>query len=216
MAYPAYMRDKARELRIAKCLTIDEIAERLALPRTTIFYWVRDLPVPRSHFDPSRASDARRRAVESMRAKHRLLREEAYAEGLNTFGALNTEPTFRDFLCLYIAEGYKRNRNVVSLANSDPAVVKLADTWIRRFARNQIRYRVQFHVDQRLEELAAFWAAHLDIHPDQVKFQRKSNSNQLARRTWRCQYGVLTVEANDTLLRAKLGAWIDCLRAEWL
>ncbi len=79
MAYPSYVRAKARELRASKCLTIDEIAERLALPRTTIFYWVRDLP--RSRIDSSKASAARRRAVESTRAKHRLLRERAYSEG---------------------------------------------------------------------------------------------------------------------------------------
>ena len=123
--YPDYVRQKARELRVSKSLTIDEIAERLALPRTTIFYWVRDLPVPRSRFDPSKLAAARRRAAESNRAKHRLRREEAYAEGERTFRALVTEPTFRDFICLYIAEGYKRDRNVVSLGNSDPAVVKL-------------------------------------------------------------------------------------------
>jgi transcriptional regulator with XRE-family HTH domain len=47
MAYPAYIREKARELRRKKQLTIDELAERLALPRTTIYYWVRDLPIDR-------------------------------------------------------------------------------------------------------------------------------------------------------------------------
>ncbi len=47
MAHPAYIREKAKELRIKRKLTIDELAERLALPRTTIYYWVRDLPVPR-------------------------------------------------------------------------------------------------------------------------------------------------------------------------
>lgn len=47
MAYPAYVREKARELRITKKLTIDELAERLSLSRTSIYYWVRDIPIPR-------------------------------------------------------------------------------------------------------------------------------------------------------------------------
>ena len=47
MAYPAYVREKARKLRVEKRLSIDEIAERLALPKTTIYYWVRDLPLGR-------------------------------------------------------------------------------------------------------------------------------------------------------------------------
>lgn len=217
MAYPAYVREKARELRVEKCLTIDEIAERLSLPRTTIFYWVRDLPRSKSDRQVGwKRTEAQARGTEAMAEKYQVLRAEAYAEGLRTFGELTADPTFRDFVCLYIAEGYKRTRNVVSLANSDPAVVKLADAWITRLARNPLRYRVQYHADQRLDELANFWAAHLEIEADQIKFQRKSNSGQLNRRTWRSQYGVLTVESNDTLLRAKLAAWIDCLRSEWL
>jgi len=51
MAYPAYIREKARELRTKKKLTIDEIAERLAIPRTTIYGWVRDLEIPRKPND---------------------------------------------------------------------------------------------------------------------------------------------------------------------
>ena len=35
-------------MRTERNLSIDEIAERLALPRTTVFYWVRDLPIDRS------------------------------------------------------------------------------------------------------------------------------------------------------------------------
>lgn len=39
MAYPPYLREGARELRVAKELSLVEIAARLALPKTTIYYW---------------------------------------------------------------------------------------------------------------------------------------------------------------------------------
>ena len=45
MAHPAYLREKMRRLRTERKLTIDELAERLALSRSTIYYWVRDLPI---------------------------------------------------------------------------------------------------------------------------------------------------------------------------
>jgi hypothetical protein len=35
-------------MRIERKLTIDELVERLALSRSTIYYWVRDLPIPGS------------------------------------------------------------------------------------------------------------------------------------------------------------------------
>jgi hypothetical protein len=78
MAHAAYIRAKAREMRVDRRLTLDQIAERLALPRTAIYYWVRDLPVPPqvTHGGPLQA--ARRRGNRAMQKKHRLLREEAY------------------------------------------------------------------------------------------------------------------------------------------
>jgi transcriptional regulator with XRE-family HTH domain len=36
MTYPAYLRERARELRTTKQLSLDEIAERLALPKTIV------------------------------------------------------------------------------------------------------------------------------------------------------------------------------------
>jgi hypothetical protein len=216
MTHPVFLREKARALRVSKKLTIDELADRLALPRTTVYYWVRDLPIPRSGTGGGWPESARRLGNKAMRAKYRRLREEAYGAGRQSFPSLARDPTFRDFVCLYIAEGYKRCRNVVSLCNSDPAVVKLADRWIRQFARRPMAYAILYHADQDLDALTTFWARELRIEPSAIRQQRKSNSNQLKKRTWRSRYGVLTVMSSDTLLRARLEAWMDCLRATWL
>jgi hypothetical protein len=93
VTHPTYLREKARTLRIERSLTIDEIAERLALPRTTIFYWVRDLPIARR--PPVIASRAQALGNRAMQAKYRLARKAAYAEGRATFASLATDPTFR-------------------------------------------------------------------------------------------------------------------------
>ena len=158
VAYPPYLREKARSMRGKRHFTIDQIAERLVLSRSTVFGWVRDIPMPRSHFDPGPAHAARLRGNRAMQAKRRALREQAYAEGQASFEWLTLEPT----------------------------------------------------------ELASFWAEELTIEPSAVRFQRKSNSGQLNKRTWRCQYGVLTVRTCDTLVRSQLEAWMDRLRASWV
>lgn len=213
MAYPAYIRDKARQLRQEKKLTIDELAERLALPRTTIYYWVRDLPIER---DPDKSRAAALKGTRMMQRKYRLIREEAYERGRAEFPELAADPCFRDFVCMYIGEGYKRSRNVVSIGNSDPAVVKLADQWIRRFSNGRVSYQFQYHADQDPLALRRFWAQELDADEAQFVFQRKSNSSQLSGRIWRCKYGVLSVRASDTALRARLQGWIDSLKEQWL
>jgi hypothetical protein len=148
MAHPAYIRDKARALRTEKHLSIDEIAHRLALPKTTIYHWVRDLPLGR----PRRANPGQRRGSRSMQNGYALRRAAAYLCGRVEFDELVKDPTFRDFVCLYIAEGYKRNRNQVAVGNSDPAVVALCTRWLRRFARNRITFSIQYHADQNLRE----------------------------------------------------------------
>jgi hypothetical protein len=208
--YPAYISEKARELRLERRLSIDEIAERLAIPRTTIFYWVRDLPLGRARANTAHAG------TRGMQAKYRRLREDAYEAGRSSFSRLAADPTFRDFVCMYIGEGSKRCRNVVALCNSDPAVIRLADTWIKQLATNPVRYALQYHADHDVEALKRFWADQVGADPHAIALQRKSNSGGLVGRAWRSVHGVLTVRAGDTLLRAKLEAWMDCARESWV
>jgi AcrR family transcriptional regulator len=209
------MREKARQLRLERELTIDEIAERLAVSRTTVYFWVGDLPRPprvvqRANPPPHHLGNR------AMQAKYQRLRDEAYELGRWEFPRLAQLQTFRDFVCLYIAEGYKRSRNTVALANSDAAVIKVADYWICYFARNPVGHSVQHHADQRFEKLAAFWSEQLGVSAAAISFQRKSNSSQLRYRTWRSEHGVLTVRCADTILRARLQGWIDRLQLSWL
>jgi excisionase family DNA binding protein len=215
MAHPTYLRDKARSLRERHKLTIDELAERLALSRSTIYYWVRDMPIPGSGRGGGWPESAHRNAARATRRKHRLLREAAYREGVDSFDRLALDRGFRDFVCLYIAEGSKRKRHAAELCNSDAAVMKLATQWMRRLASGRPTFWIQFHADQDLSELRAFWAAALEVAPDAIRFQRKSNSGKMKGRHWRSRYGVLSVRVNDTYFRARLQAWMDRVRVEW-
>ena len=192
MAHPAYIREKARAMRAQRKLTIDELAERLALSRSTVYYWVKDLPIERQ----GRPNAGQRRGSRAMQRRYRLIRE--------------------DFVCLYIAEGSKRNRNQVAICNSDAAVLQLATKWLARLANNPLRFSIQYHADQDLNDLRGFWSRALTIDPDSIRLQRKSNSRQLKGRHWRSRHGVLAAAVSDTLLRARLQAWMDRLRASWL
>lgn len=118
---------------MTKKLSLDEIAERLALPKTTVYYWIKDLPLGRER----RASKGQRKGNANMQANFRRRREAAYAKGVAEFDELVELPTFRDFIVLYIAEGYKRSRHTASLCNSDPAIVAMAATWMKLLSGKQ-------------------------------------------------------------------------------
>jgi hypothetical protein len=211
MAYPRYLRERARQMRRTEKLSLIEIAERLALPKTTVYYWISDLPLGRPRRDNGHPGNL------AMQAKYRAIREDAYREGAEEFAkrALST-PAFRDFVCLYIGEGYKRNRNRVSIANSDPAIVVFAARWITQLSDRPLDCSLQFHADQDPRKLKTFWSERLSVDPGQIRLQRKSNSNKLATRKWRCQYGVMSVGVNDTALRARLQGWVDSIKGQWL
>jgi excisionase family DNA binding protein len=216
MAHPTYLREKARELRIRRKLTIDELAERLALSRSTIYYWVRDLPIPGSGSGGGWPASARAKAARANKRKHRLLRDAAYAEGVARFEDLAAQPGFRDFVCLYIAEGYKRSRNEVAICNSDAAVLQVSLAWIRALTSKPISFSIQYHADQNLDELRSFWGTTLGFDGDAIRAQRKSNSGQMGGRASRCRHGVLTLRVYDTYFRARLQAWIDRVKHEWV
>jgi transposase-like protein len=204
MAYPEYLRLRARELRVEKRLTLDELVERLALPRTTVYEWIKDLPLGKP-----RSTAGQAKGVAAMQAKYQRLREEAYALGAAEFETLAADPTFRDFVVLYIAEGGKRNRNRVQICNSDPRVVMLSARWMAALTAKPLIYSIQYHADQDLDELRSQWGRLLGIDGATIVMQRKSNSGQLTGRLWRSELGVLTVTVCDTALRSRLQAWID-------
>jgi hypothetical protein len=198
-------------------MSVDEIAECLAISRTTIHYWTRDIPSDDiKHRDSPARARARAKAARLNTERHKALRDAAYQRGVEEFEGLCGEPTFVDFVCMYIGEGYKRSRNAVALANSDPKVICLANHWIRRFLKNTVKYQVHHHPEQDPRSLLAFWSAGLGVDPYLISCDRKSNSGRLSGRTWRCKHGVLSVRANDTEFRARLQAWMDRTQEGWL
>ena len=79
VTYPAYMREKARQLRMEQGLTIDEIAERFEVSRTTIYFWVGDMPRPARCV--ARRGPNQALGNKAMQAKYKRLRDEAYELG---------------------------------------------------------------------------------------------------------------------------------------
>ena len=95
-------------------------------------------------------------------------------------------------------------------------MITVCDAWLRRLSDKPRGYAIQYDADQDLADLRRFWGAALGTAPHAIRLLRKSNSHQLAGRTWRSRYGVLTVIVHDTMLRSKLQGWMDRLRESWL
>lgn len=206
-----HLREKAIRLRTEQQMTLDEIVERLQLPRTTIYYWIKDIAIPYTE----KQSEAQRRGTKAMQAKYAAKRQAAYDQGLAEAPVLLQDLTFRDFVVLYMAEGYKRNRNEVKFGNSDPRMIALADRWMRHFSRNKVAYEVQIHIDHDQVEIQRFWAELVGVEPHDIKIIRKSNSGKLTGRNFRSVHGVLSIRTGDTYFRSRLEAWMDFIKSQW-
>ncbi len=206
-----HLREKAIELRTQHNMTLEDIVERLALPKTTMYYWIKDLPIPRTE----KQSAAQKILSEKKRVRYAKLREAAYQEGAAQATELLQDPTFRDFVVLYMAEGAKRDRNKLAFVNSDPRLVKLAYKWLKQLSNRSFYFSLQYHVDHDVEELKHYWASLLEIPPEKIRPTRKSNSGQLARRQFRSVHGLLSVETGDTYLHARMQAWMDIVKSQW-
>jgi hypothetical protein len=254
MAHSRYLRQMARSLRVERQLTVDELAARLALPRSTIYYWVRDLPLRRGgEEDPGsergRASDAvgegagsagqRGRANEGdheergdggQRAGDGLSSRDAYEEALQSFEELASQPTFRDFVCIYLVQGEQRDRRRVALTNSDPAVMRLVSRWLRRLTDKAPFLSLQYRPGQSLRELRDFWGDAVGAEPRAIRAARGKSASAGGDSTPSTRrgkgpsadeagggapHGLLTVAVEDSLLRARMQGWMHRARESW-
>lgn len=206
-----HIRKKAIALRKENNMTLDEIVERLGVPKSTVFYWIKDVDIPYTE----RQTEAQRRRAQQNSERYAKLREDAYQQGLEEAPELLNDPLFRDFVVLYMGEGSKKDRNKVGLVNSDPDIVRLSNRFIIQFSVNKISYRLQYHADHDTDELCEYWGKLLTIDPTSIGLQRKSNSNEMSGRQWRSIHGLLTIETGDTYFHARLKAWMDFLKSQW-
>ena len=98
-----HIRRRAIRFRTEENASIDEIAEWLSLSRTTVYHWLRDHPIDRGARPAP--TEARLRASAANAARALAKREAAYQRGLAEWPELSRDPSFRDFVVLYIAEG---------------------------------------------------------------------------------------------------------------
>jgi transposase-like protein len=207
MAHSRYLRQMARSLRVEQQLTVDQLAARMTLPRSTIYYWVRDLPLR----DGARGGTHR----EAPAKVSRVLSEAAYEEGLANFEELSAQPTFRDFVCIYLVQGEHRDRTRVALTNSDPAVMCLVSRWLRRLTDQAPFLSLRYGTGQSPKELRRFWGETTGTAPRAIRARGHSEGVLGEQLVPSPSHGLLTIGVDDALLRARLQGWMHRARESW-
>ena len=152
---------RARELR-AQSWTLQDIATELGVSKSSASLWVRDVefvPNPRRtrHIGPRKPSSLHVRKLAEI--------ERCRQEGIERIGELSEREFFVLGLALYAGEGSKTSDKIY-FANSDPRLILLFVTWLRRFFpvdESRLRVKLYLHEGLDLDAAKEFWSMLTEI-----------------------------------------------------
>ena len=204
-------RQRARELR-AQSWTLADIATELAVSKSSASLWTRDVefvPKPRN-----RGHASQRPHPLHVRKLQEI--ESCRKEAEERFGSLSASELNLFALGLYAGEGSKTG-NSVSMANTNPALLHLFVTWLRReFGVEEERLRVKIYLHEGLDLTAAtlFWSDVLSIPTDQFRAPYRAVADS-TRRLSKHVNGCATVLYHCALTRRRVMAMIEAISSQF-
>jgi len=205
------LRRQARNLR-TKGWSYEQIRTKINIPKSTLSNWFRDLP-PSPHQSLT-AKQLNIRRIQPLGAKanvqlrlERLLqiKDETSIE-LKAFSADDKANLKAMLAMLYWAEGTKNERSGLVFANTDPDLLELFLTLLRRcyeIDEMRLRARIHLHHYHPISETRKFWSKKLDIPEEQfgkVYVKKRSESKRFRRNF----HGICFIVYSDTSLKNRL------------
>jgi transposase len=160
------LREKAVQLRKGERLSYSAIQKRLKVSRSTLSYWLKDLPLSEAEIRQlkqlswQKGEAARERYRNTMSAKKDTETKDIYRKQKKKVLPLTARDLYIAGLMLYVGEGDKRNPYRVALANSDPFVLSLFIKWLIKFLkipRDKIRLGLHLYTNMDIAEESKFW-----------------------------------------------------------
>ncbi|MDO8944215.1 MAG: hypothetical protein Q7U75_13585 [Desulfobacterales bacterium] len=210
-----HLRVAAIRMRTVGRMSLDEIVARLQQPRGTVYYWIRDIPLQRDSRSHPASMAARAKANESRRKKAKGRRDDAYNQFAAEVPTLIERPMVRDFAVVFLTEGYRKGKNSVVVANTNPNILSVVVAFAREFSEKPVRLSIQYYRDQDVASLVRFWSERLSVEPQYIRTSPKGNAGGLRVRGWANTHGVAAVLIHDTYLRCRVQALTDYLEDLW-
>lgn len=218
------LRQLATKLRVEKELSYSAIKKQLGVSKSTLSYWLKDLPLSENKIKElqkagwQKSEASRERYRNTMEAKETAKEEKEYQKYLKKFQKLSEDSIFIAGLMLYLAEGDKKVRSRIVLANTDPMIIQFFVKWLVTFLdvdKNNIKVQLHLYEDIDLEKEKDFWHNELEISKNQFykssvrKIKPGSFTYKDSIRHGTCSIYVLSVEKKRQVSMA-IKAFLDC------
>lgn len=209
---------KARALR-KKGYSIGDIARRLRVSRGSVSLWVRDIKLTSSQRAQLTANGFSKNAIEKRRINRISKRKKAhlavFQDAQHEVDRLSKKDLWLLGVALYWGEGSKTYKGVVSISNSDPAVIKIMMRFYREILNvSEERFRCHVHTFSHLNANVTekYWSSITNVPVKQFykTYSKPSKAGKGKRDT--LPYGTVAVDVCDTKLLLKMMGWIEGLK----
>lgn len=147
--------------------------------------------------------------MQKIRGEHlNRLYKQAEIEAIEEFASLKYHPLFIAALMIYWGEGDKLSRSRVSVANTEPAMLRLFVYFLRNicgFTDKKIRAWILAYPDMDIEASKAYWIEKTALNEGNF---RKTIVIQGKHTTRKLTNGVCTVEVSSTYFKIKMLIWL--------
>jgi len=216
------LRQKAIDMRKQNC-SYSEIKIKLGVPKSTLCYWLKEYPLSKEVILKLRQKNWTKGEAsrERYRETRRLIKEERNNKefGLQKIYLkdLPKQAHYVAGLMLYLGEGDKKNETRISLANTDPWIIKYFVWWLTEFfeiEREKIKIQLHLYESMDLEYERNFWENILSLPRSQFykpsirSLTSKSYSYNESYRHGTCAIYVMGV-VNKLRLMASIKAFED-------
>lgn len=219
-------RARARELRIQE-LSVNEIAARLGVAKSSVSLWVRDLPYPEkfsSINNPRRQEGLRRYAASAKAARETRLTAEARAAETEM-----GRPSERELIVAgaiaYWCEGTKnkpgRTDDRVAFVNSDPGLITLFLRFLSAVGVDKQALILRVYIHENADAAAAqrFWLDVTGARPEQFRSPTLKHHNPKTRRknTGDNYHGCLRIDVRrSAVLYRRIEGWVSAITGQTL
>lgn len=219
----AQFKEKAISLRIEQKLGYSSIAKMVPVSKSTLSGWLKSYPLSDERIRELRTANLKNNEakIESYIRSRRLIREEKFSKNyekyLSAFKKVSKQSQFIVGLMLYLAEGSKKDDYHISIANTDPSVIKFFMKWMKEFMdvpASSFRAQLHLYPTMNIEKEVKFWRLTLDLNSGQFykhqirKLQKGSFTYRESFRHGTCQIYFSSSEKKRELMSA-IKAFVD-------
>lgn len=217
------LKSRAIQLRLEQQLSYTAIMKQLLVAKSTLSEWLRPFPLSKE-----KIIELRRTAWKNNEAKIELFRatmrekrakkdDEVYQKYMKRFAKVSAREMFISGLILYLGEGAKTNNYTISLANTDPRIMKFFVKWLCKFfsvSKDKLKAHLHLYENMNIKKEKEFWKSELGFGDNQfykhyiTKFKKSSFLYKESFRHGTCAISMSNTVLKRTIMMA-IKAYVD-------